>query len=255
MGSLLAKGNLTSVLEELAELKRGIGRIVEDVVQVQEKMHNITGDLMAKGDLTSVLEELTELKRENGGIAEDVVQVLGELHNLTGALMANGNLTSVLEELAELKSGNGRLAKGVIQVQEELHNLTDFFCLSCPDNWQHFQRNCYFFSTLRGSWTSAKQSCEREGAHLVIVNNKAEQTFLAGQMINDEVAWIGLSDAVAEGKWLWVDGTPITLSFWRSGEPNNAGQKGEDCATLRSEGKWNDAHCSSSDLWICERKC
>lgn len=261
-GGLTEKGNLSSVQDELVELRRENIKIAKDVVQM-------LGGLTEKGNLSSVRDELAELKRENIKISKDVVQMLGGLNNLTGALMANRNLTSepeelaelkrenriVLDELAEVKKGNARIAKDVIQVQEKLSNLTDFFCLSCPPNWQHFDRNCYFFSTLRGSWTSAKQSCEAEGAHLVIINNKAELNFLAGQMINDQVAWIGLNDKVTEGKWVWVDGTPLSLAFWHSGEPNDAGKGGEDCATLLFDGLWNDARCPNNDFWICEQKC
>jgi len=43
--------------------------------------------------------------------------------------------------------------------------------------------------------------------------------------------------------------------FWNSGEPNNVGHHGEDCVTIYSSGHWNDATCSNSEAWICERSC
>ncbi|XP_009582079.1 PREDICTED: mannose-binding protein C-like [Fulmarus glacialis] len=43
--------------------------------------------------------------------------------------------------------------------------------------------------------------------------------------------------------------------FWNRGEPNNVGHQGEDCATIFSNGHWNDISCSDVKAWICERSC
>ena len=53
---------------------------------------------------------------------------------------------------------------------------------------------------------------------------------------------MGGSDFV-EKKWVWSDGTPFGFTYWKEGEPNNAG--GEDCLMLwKKEGdKWNDVSC------------
>lgn len=47
----------------------------------------------------------------------------------------------------------------------------------------------------------------------------------------------------------------LLFSFWRDGEPNNAGD--EDCAH-NNAGKnpiksWNDAPCSAKSFWVCEK--
>uniref|UniRef100_A0A8C3SM22 C-type lectin domain-containing protein n=1 Tax=Chelydra serpentina TaxID=8475 RepID=A0A8C3SM22_CHESE len=52
--------------------------------------------------------------------------------------------------------------------------LTEFICTKCPPGWQHFEKNCYFFSTSTKSWLDAQQFCTNEGSHLVIVNTKQE---------------------------------------------------------------------------------
>uniref|UniRef100_A0A8C0IMB9 C-type lectin domain-containing protein n=1 Tax=Chelonoidis abingdonii TaxID=106734 RepID=A0A8C0IMB9_CHEAB len=133
--------------------------------------------------------------------------------------------------------------------------LTEVICTKCPPGWQHFEKKCYFFSTSPKSWLDAKQFCTNEGSHLVIVNTKQEQTFLSNQIIEPDVYWLGLSDSAKEGEWRWVDGSPLSLRFWGPGEPNNVGYQGEDCASLRFNGKWNNATCSLTEHWICERQC
>nr|XP_028576961.1 C-type lectin domain family 17, member A-like [Podarcis muralis] len=246
---LESRNSVPSVLEELAELKNKTGRIAQDVAQVMGELYNITVAVMGnQNSVSSVLEELVELERENGRIAKDVAQGIAELK-------AEGKLTpSVLNEVTELKRLTGRMAKDVRQLLEEYRSFTEELCTGCPENWVLFEKHCYFFSTSKGPWLAAKQSCVKEGAHLVVINIQAEQSFLVKQLAGQQVFWIGLSDTVKEGEWRWVDGTPLSISFWGPGEPNNALQ-GEDCATLLFNGKWNDAACHGNEYWICEQKC
>ncbi|CAM5117764.1 unnamed protein product [Natator depressus] len=166
------------------------------------------------------------------------------------------NLThSLSKELAEARRDHDRLQEVLSRVQEELRNITEFICTKCPPGWQHFEKNCYFFSTLAKSWLDAKQFCTNEGSHLVIVNTKQEQMFLSNHIIEPEVYWLGLSDSAKEGEWRWLDGSLLSIRFWGAGEPNDVGQHGEDCGSIRFDGKWNDARCSTSESWICERQC
>uniref|UniRef100_A0A287D5S7 CD209 antigen-like protein E n=1 Tax=Ictidomys tridecemlineatus TaxID=43179 RepID=A0A287D5S7_ICTTR len=124
-------------------------------------------------------------------------------------------------------------------------------CRPCPWGWEAFQGNCYFFSRTLGTWENSVSSCQDMGAHLVIINNGAEQRFLRYWDIRkSQRTWIGLSDHNNEGSWHWVDNTPLQLSYWKEGEPNNAGN--EDCVELFVE-DWNDNKCTAQNFWICER--
>uniref|UniRef100_A0A8C3II15 C-type lectin domain-containing protein n=1 Tax=Chrysemys picta bellii TaxID=8478 RepID=A0A8C3II15_CHRPI len=135
----------------------------------------------------------------------------------------------------------------------------EFTCMKCPPGWQQFQKSCYFFSTSTKSWQDAKQFCTDQGSGLVIVNTEEEQTFLSNHITHPHVYWLGLSDSAKEGEWRWLDGSPLGFGlffrFWGPGEPNDVGQQGEDCGSLRFDGKWNDAICSVTEHWICERQC
>ncbi|MEQ2311167.1 hypothetical protein AMECASPLE_016884, partial [Ameca splendens] len=127
--------------------------------------------------------------------------------------------------------------------------------LTCPTPWRLFEKKCYFISTAKKNWTENRRACITEGADLLIVNSHEEQDFAYGMLNNGQNAWIGLSDSLKEGVWMWVDGTPVTTKYWLHGQPNN--HKGEqDCGELvhkESGGKWNDDSCFAQQLWICEK--
>ena len=69
--------------------------------------------------------------------------------------------------------------------------------------------------------------------------------------------WIGYTDEDSEGNFEWVSGSSSGYTNWNSGEPNDAGFGGEDCAVLSYfGGDWNDLPCwfsfSSYQTFICE---
>uniref|UniRef100_A0A3P8RUF9 C-type lectin domain-containing protein n=1 Tax=Amphiprion percula TaxID=161767 RepID=A0A3P8RUF9_AMPPE len=122
---------------------------------------------------------------------------------------------------------------------------------TCPAGWKMFSCTCYLLSQASDSWTNGREDCKRQGADLVVINSAEEQTFLS--MFAKKQTWIGLNDIQTEGTWMWVDGTPLTLSYWDTDEPNNGGE--EDCAQIRTAHNtlWDDVPCTSSLQWICEK--
>jgi hypothetical protein len=59
----------------------------------------------------------------------------------------------------------------------------------------------------------AKDRAAAEGAHLVTLNDKAEEAWLLG-IFGNHLYWIGLSDAEKEGEWVWQNGEPVTYTNW-----------------------------------------
>ncbi|XP_018429119.1 PREDICTED: hepatic lectin-like [Nanorana parkeri] len=124
-------------------------------------------------------------------------------------------------------------------------------CRSCENGWVEFEGHCYFFSGFELNWAQAEMICLNRGSHLVIINSQAEQNFLQSKT-NRRYYWIGLTDLETEGTFKWIDGTGLSYTSWRNGEPNDGLGK-EDCAHLFSEGKWNDYPCNSNSSAICEK--
>ncbi|XP_017544536.2 CD209 antigen-like protein E [Pygocentrus nattereri] len=130
-------------------------------------------------------------------------------------------------------------------------NLSDYERLFLQE-WKQFGSSYYYFFNKEKSWSAARQDCRERGADLVIINSREEQEFIKKE---NKYVWIGLSDAKSEGQWKWVDESPLSTAFWRSGEPNNANGD-ENCAVFSTTADtlkaWNDIPCSYEAGWICE---
>uniref|UniRef100_A0A3Q4AGM8 C-type lectin domain-containing protein n=1 Tax=Mola mola TaxID=94237 RepID=A0A3Q4AGM8_MOLML len=121
--------------------------------------------------------------------------------------------------------------------------------------WNKFNISCYYVSNVRKNWTMSRLDCIARGADLVIIDSREEQVFVQSLLNSSQDAWIGMTDSVEEGTWMWVDGSPVTITFWRPGQPNSY-QGDQDCGeVLQTEGgHWNDYSCSTEQIWICEKK-
>uniref|UniRef100_A0A4W5N0H8 C-type lectin domain-containing protein n=1 Tax=Hucho hucho TaxID=62062 RepID=A0A4W5N0H8_9TELE len=125
----------------------------------------------------------------------------------------------------------------------------------CPQDWIiQSGCSCYFISLATKNWTESRQDCVDRGADLVIINSREEQALIKGL---GHQTWMGLTDREVEGTWRWVDGKPLTTSYWTGpGEPN--GRAKENCAEIIGVHNdpilaWNDVPCDFERRWICER--
>jgi hypothetical protein len=105
---------------------------------------------------------------------------------------------------------------------------------------------CLVFVTGPATWVDAKAACVAMAAHLAILDSAAKDSVAEALLTVD--TFIGGTDAVTEGSFLWVDGTPVGFTNWHTGEPNNgAGAYEEDCIVVAGArvGKgWDDRPCA-----------
>ena len=116
----------------------------------------------------------------------------------------------------------------------------------------------YRYHNERKSFDDAKAECagstwpdESVGGHLVVINNSAENSEVLEIRSLGSNMWIGYSDAVEEGVWVWEPGGGgSTYTHWNAGEPSGGA---EDCAEMRADGTWNDVRCYYTKPFLCEK--
>ncbi|XP_023575959.1 C-type lectin domain family 17, member A [Octodon degus] len=190
----------------------------------------------------SLIVALLKYRQVVEALSEVSVQQRAWRENVTGGM-----------GLAGLRKDIDRVRADTNQSLVELQGLLKCARVTCPEKWLPFENKCYYFSSRTKSWDEARMFCQDNYSHLVIINSLAEHNFVANAHRSSRVYWLGLNDKDKEGDWRWLDGSPITLSFWDPQEPNNFYE--EDCVCMNKGGNWNDLSCAKTTYWICERKC
>ena len=134
---------------------------------------------------------------------------------------------------------------------------------SCPEHWLRYDDSCYLIPEERRTWMAANHACARldRRARLASIHRDNIQHVVGVlNMTKGAVrAWMGLlrisSDPLTFG---WIDGTPLDIFNWSSGEPNNRDNK-EGCVYLQGATfhqkyryKWNDVSCSKIIHFLCQ---
>jgi len=98
--------------------------------------------------------------------------------------------------------------------------------------WKRSPLNAHLYrlTPWSTSWHEAERMAQRLGGHLVTVRSEAEDAWLRNRFANKRPAWIGLSDELQDGNWVWSSSEPFGYQHWGPNEPN--GGTSEYFATL-----------------------
>ncbi|KAG8507106.1 Asialoglycoprotein receptor 2 [Galemys pyrenaicus] len=168
---------------------------------------------------TQMQMELWTLKEKFNNFSSSTLMEMEALSFHGGS---SGNKVTSLEtkmekQLLDLKEDHSTLLLHLKHFSVDLRTLAchmAFFRSNgtecCPVNWVEHEGSCYWFSHSGKTWTEAEKHCRLENAHLVVINSREEQKFLA-QHTDPFQTWIGLTDS--DGSWKWVDGTDYRLNY------------------------------------------
>ena len=123
-------------------------------------------------------------------------------------------------------------------------------------------KKLYAFCSTTMNYLDALDVCESWNGSLISIDTleKGEYFINFFTQVLKANSWIGFSDRVVSGSWLWEDGSAGNYTHWYPGEPNNQGS--EHCTELMSSwgqidsnARWNNSVCSDNWGFICQRPC
>jgi len=113
--------------------------------------------------------------------------------------------------------------------------------------------SCFVFVNTPVTRAAAKLACANMNAHLAYLKN-AQMDAAAEAFIGTTNTWIGATDIITEGTFVWDDATALVFTNWHTGEPNSGGSGAtyqEDCVIIagaRVDKQWDDRPCDASEV-------
>lgn len=253
----ILQNNFNNVSRSQNEHQKSYLKLIQDLEKLQER-HNFSS--IEKGKMETSHQALSDKLLEMKGIYDTLKvreSVLSQNLSKTMSPSSGIECNSQTEERERLQKTNDVLTEERNRLQGEYDRLNATINAKfCPSGWTSFEYSCYFTYTLKKSWSQAREKCQNQGAELAIIKTQQEMDYINGLFQSSIEAWIGLNDQGAEGQWMWVDGTPLTTTFWATGQPNSHNGVNQDCVEFwhrgSKSGEWNDENCNLNQYFICE---
>ncbi len=100
------------------------------------------------------------------------------------------------------------------------------------------ERGCSAYVVVSGpSWEKAEENSNKIGGHLVTINDKQENDWIASNIGSG--LWIGMTDKNKEGVWEWSSGEEVTFKNWE-GLNNHGGNQNYGWLHSSYPGQWDD---------------
>jgi len=193
------------------------------------------------------------------------------LFNISGGSVASSWIPAYVQQNAFYIPASVRPGIYFFWIESEtnsnIHAQSGNFSITAPATSLSVAYNGSFYvyySTLR-SWTDAESQCKADGAHLVKINNEAENAVVLSLIKTN--SWMGANDIETLFSFFWIsDGSAVSYSNWGACEPNNGwGGAPQRCVQLVSTsgayttgcgispGQWDDDQCANLKSFVCER--
>jgi cysteine-rich repeat protein len=205
------------------------------------------------------------------GIHEGILDpCAGEDAGCGGEGGKGGNSSAAAESaMAEDSGGSstgdgapGVCGNGIIEAGEECDDRNGFpndGCTGCVVDCaglgafkDPISHHCYHHLTgLKFAFSQARLACRLSGEYLAAITSAAERDAVSPLLHKD--TWIGGSDIVSEGAYVWDDGEPWEFAPWKPGEPSGDVDH-HDCIKLTgAQVAFDDDDCSQKHTFLCER--
>ncbi|XP_024115083.1 C-type lectin domain family 4 member M [Oryzias melastigma] len=237
--------NYNSLIQKVEHLQEQYNHSTSEKDKITGSHQNLTIELQTLQTTYSIIKTAqNELQASYESVVQEKQQLQTRIANITEE-----------RDLLKIKAQNLTAERN--QLQETVNQLNSTIQeKKCPAGWRKFKYSCYFTSSVKNTWQQSREFCQNNTGDLAVIKSEEEMAFINSLYSSDQEAWIGLTDGGIEGQWKWVDGTPLTQSFWAKGQPNSHQGRNQDCVEFwhraKGNGDWNDESCSVKQNWICE---
>ncbi|XP_039660905.1 asialoglycoprotein receptor 1-like [Perca fluviatilis] len=216
-----------------------------------------------------------KLRRDNNNLT---VQLSNLTQNYT---VSESKITNLNAEVQNLRAVNQQLETQRNNLTEEIQNMeTDWnkliiiqaqwsidaycpktndvsvrVCKACQNGWlpkESKATNCYAYNNAKApdqkTWEEARENCRGKGSDLAVVHNEEEKDELYYYSKGTDGYWFGLR--AEGGRWKWIDGSDLTVSYWTPQLPPTDGQ----CVMSVQNVGWRSVSCAEKKQWICKMK-
>ncbi|KAM7402962.1 hypothetical protein PAMA_003743 [Pampus argenteus] len=143
-------------------------------------------------------------------------------------------------------------------------------CGRCRPGWTFIKSSCYYFSNSlsdsKKNWPDSRADCISRGGDLLVINDLQEQLLVSENLpVMKTIGlwwqqgyWMGLTDAVTEGTWVWINNvTEVETMYWKQWQPNHIGAQSGHCVAavyhMDARKTWYNGNCQNHLFnWVCE---
>ncbi|KAI8513966.1 hypothetical protein Bbelb_082900 [Branchiostoma belcheri] len=121
-----------------------------------------------------------------------------------------------------------------------------------------WQGTCYKIFNTQKNFNDANETCHRDNGTLAMPRDAETNDFLTSlKKSGSYPTWLGLHDKREEGRFEWMDGSPLgKYNSWHPGQPNGR-HVTEDCVFMHvgvgpTCGQWWDEFCWRGKYFFCQ---
>lgn len=106
-------------------------------------------------------------------------------------------------------------------------------------------QHLYLYVQETKTWSDARDYCSEQGGFLVTIQDAVENLYI--YQLTEGWTWLGATDEIEEGTWVWISGEPWKYAKWHPGQPS-----GEDYLSYNGMpgATWDDVE--GSRPFVCE---
>lgn len=219
--------------------------------ELQNNIHDINISTSETKDILRGIEASTaEIKTKVLGIDIFTEEIKGKVRDID---ISATEIKSQIHRIDTLERNVLNLQRMVTDLSKSLQGVRNF------DSSGIFRGRRYHVSKFVAAFNinASDAECVSLGGYLLELDDKSEFDFVHDflqQLTGTHFYFTGMNDIDREGVWkFWHSKRHVSFFYWSSGQPDNFGNAGEDCAEIDMRyHAINDLRCNYIGKFICE---